>query len=82
MKCTYRTNAICKCPVDDTLDVYAVEISAPLMLKVEDINAALADLRDKTMFQEDLTSALAKALGAAVTTSGWHSGVHTEVSAP
>ena len=82
MICRYSTNAICKCPVDGALDVYGVEITAPVMLKVEDINDALAGLRDKTMFQEDLTSSLAKALGATVKTTGTHSGVYTEVSAP
>lgn len=82
MNFRYVATAVCLCPVDNSLDVYRVEITSPTMIKVEDIKDALEDFRGKKLFQEALTAMLAQSLFATVVTTGCHSGVFTEVSAP
>ena len=65
------------CPVDDKPDHYEAVIECSRVLKVEDIIAAVEALKDKRIFQEQLTQELARAIGANVTTTGYHSGVKT-----
>jgi hypothetical protein len=78
---TYRLRTWARCPVDDSVDVYDVEIEAEF-LQVERILDAVAKYgagedSDEGWFQEDLTRDLAHALSAKVTTVGIHSGVET-----
>lgn len=77
MKVTHRLTATCACPVDGKRDVYAVTVRAARVIKVEDILAEVAELRDARMFQEDMTTHLARALAVEVETVGYHSGVET-----
>ncbi len=67
------------CPVSDQVDCYELFVRAGRLVKVEDILAATAGFNQQKIFQEDLTQALAKALGCEVETRGWHSGVRTTV---
>lgn len=65
------------CPVDKKPDHYEAVIECARVVKVEDILAAVERLKTKRIFQEALTQELARALGAKVTTTGFHSGVKT-----
>lgn len=65
------------CPVDHKPDRYEAVIECTNTVKVEDIVREAGALQAQPMFQEDLTQALARALGAKVTTIGYHSGVKT-----
>ena len=47
--------------------------------QVEKILEKVEQLKDKTMYQEDLTVELARHLCVKVTTIGYHSGVKSEV---
>ncbi len=74
-----RVTAVC--PVDGLPDVYEATVETSRVIRVEDILAAADQLRTERIYQEDLTVRLARALGAQVTTIGWHSGIRTEVIA-
>lgn len=65
------------CPVDGKPDHYEAVVECVRVVKVEDILAAVQQLRDRKVFQEELTQELARTLGAKVTTTGYHSGVKT-----
>ena len=65
------------CPVDRKPDHYDAVVECSGVVKVEDILAAVAGLRLKRIYQEELTQELARQLGAKVTTTGYHSGVKT-----
>lgn len=65
------------CPVDRQPDHYEAVIECSRVLKVEDILAAVERLKGRRIFQEALTQELARAIGAKVTTTGYHSGVKT-----
>jgi NADPH-dependent 7-cyano-7-deazaguanine reductase QueF len=65
------------CPVDGKPDHYEAVIECSRVLKVEDILAAVETLKGQKIFQEQLTQELARAIGAKVTTTGYHSGVKT-----
>lgn len=82
MICKYYLAVTCACPVDDGRDAYWAEFESSVLVKVEDILAAVAPFSDKKVFQEDMTRSLARTLGCKVTTTGMHSGVLTVVSAP
>jgi hypothetical protein len=78
MVCEYVLPLVCRCPVDSTVvDSYTVTVTAAGMIRVEDLVAELDKYRDRVIFQEDVTRALANALGARVETVGSHSGVKT-----
>jgi len=84
MKNTYQIQVRAQCPVNprDT-DLYAFTIESPDMIQVEDIVAFFAaHARKKKVFQEALTRQAAMALGAKVTSEGWHSGVKVICVAP
>lgn len=76
MRVTYTMQFVGRCPVDDAVDVYAVEIASSRMIAVEAIIAAMRGI-DPRQFQEPITEQLAAALRATVTTRGTHSGVQT-----
>jgi NADPH-dependent 7-cyano-7-deazaguanine reductase QueF len=65
------------CPVDGKPDHYEAVVECSRVLKVEDILAAVETLKGQKIFQEQLTQELARAIGAKVTTTGYHSGVKT-----
>jgi len=69
------------CPVDKLPDVYETIVETTSVLPVETIIEVAQSFAERELYQEDLTSEMARRLGATVTTTGWHSGVRTEVSA-
>ena len=85
MKTTHRLTITCRCPIDEsTVDVYdvAISVETDLVLPVESI----LDMKSRiesgpSLFQEQITLALAKDLEASVTTIGRHSGVETTCEA-
>lgn len=82
MICRYSMTVRCGCPVDDLPDVYEVEFENSVLIRVEDILAAVSGFSATKVFQEDLTADLARRLSCRVRTVGYHSGVRTEVEAP
>ena len=84
MKCSYEVEVRAQCPVmpDDT-DVYQFTIESESIVQVERIVEFIgANAGKKHIFQEDLTNKCAVALGARVTSVGWHSGVKVTCVAP
>lgn len=69
-----------RCPVDNTMDVYDVTITARTLVKVEDILAAVGALK-WPLYQEQMTTQLAGVLGCHVRSVGYHSGVKTTCEA-
>lgn len=73
------------CPVNGSVDVYAVTVQTVFDVKVEDILAAAKIMEGERIFQEDFTRRLFSALsafGVIVTTVGTHSGVRTTCQIP
>jgi hypothetical protein len=70
-----------KCPVNGAEDVYSTTIRTRRFVKVEEILAAAAEYKGKSISQEDLTVELAIRLGVEVETIGYHSSVRTTVRA-
>ena len=81
MQVTHSLTIKARCPVDHKIDVYIVEVTSSVVVKVEDILAEADKFKSREIFQEDLTEQLARALGCTVKTVGYHSGVKTEVVA-
>ncbi len=84
MKNTYEIEVRAQCPVmpDDT-DVYHFTIESKSIIEVERIVRFAEDHAGKReVFQEELTNQCAVALGARVTSVGWHSGVKVTCHAP
>jgi hypothetical protein len=84
MRCLYEVAVRAQCPVNaaDT-DLYAFAIESEALIEVEKIVAFFAaHAGAKNVFQEELTRQAAVALGAKVTSIGWHSGVKVTCEAP
>jgi hypothetical protein len=84
MKNPYQLEVRAQCPVNpaDT-DLYTFTIESETLIEVEKIVAFFAtNASKKKVFQESLTRACAVALGAVVTSTGWHSGVKVTCQAP
>ncbi len=81
MKVTYETTFSAICPVDSGPDNYALRVTSRKAIPVESILAALVKASAMKAFQEEITQAIARELGAEVWTGGFHSGVWTEVVA-
>lgn len=64
--------AACTCPADNKPDTYKVIIKSKRMLWTNKIGEALTELASESIAQEEYTARLARKLGAAVTTVGWH----------
>ena len=80
MKVTYETQIVGQCPEDDSTDIYHASFEAEEMVRIEDIQAAIAELPGGAVYQEVLTQDLARSLpNCKVTTVGYHSGVKTTV---
>jgi len=69
------------CPVDGKPDLYDAVLETTCLVYVEDILAALIEVRSLKVPQERLTADLARKLGGTLTTVGYHSGVKTTVTA-
>jgi hypothetical protein len=79
----YEIEVRAKCPVNpDDTDLYAFTIESETLIEVETIIAFFKANAGKEKFQETLTNACAVALGARVTSTGWHSGVKVTCVAP
>lgn len=83
MKVRHKLTVQAKCPVDQKRDVYTCYVYTTTTIKVEDIQAAVAELtkNDAPVFQEQFTQDLHRALAAKVKTIGYHSTVQTVVIA-
>ena len=77
MRVTHSLTITAACPVDGKPDHYDAVVKCNRVLKVEDILAAVEGMKDRKVFQEELTQELARTIGARVTTTGYHSGVKT-----
>jgi hypothetical protein len=84
MQNSYEIEVRAQCPVNpNDTDLYAFTIESEALVEVERIVAFFAANAGKSrVFQEVLTQACAVALGARVTSVGWHSGVKITCSAP
>ena len=81
MRVEYTLTMTAKCPVDQSTDVYEVTVTSDRTIPVEQIRAACRVLGDRPAYQEEITTELAKRLGATVKTVGVHSGVKTVAEA-
>ena len=79
MRVEHTLEVVALCPVDRLPDVYTMTVRASRVVKVEDILAAAAPLAGESLFQEDLTQRMHRALACEVETVGYHSGVRTRV---
>lgn len=79
MRTEYSLDVLATCPADKRPDVYACTIRAHRCIPVEDILKAVESLKDKLLYQEQLTVELHRELRAEVETVGFHSGVRTRV---
>jgi len=78
MAVTYELTVNAKCPVDGTLDTYAVTVRSQRAIAAEDILAAAKKATEgEPVFQEVITERLSRILGESVETVGVHSGVKT-----
>lgn len=82
MLCKYEYQVRAQCPcVPENTDCYQFTIESESMIQVEKI----AEFFDKNaklqnIFQEDLTYKCSVALGAKVTSVGWHHGIKVTCS--
>lgn len=84
MKCSYEIEVRAQCPVVPTdTDIYQFTIESASIIEVEKIVEFVRTNAGKNeVFQEALTNACAVALGAKVTSVGWHSGIKVICEAP
>lgn len=84
MKNTYRIQVRAQCPVNESdTDLYDFVIASEALIEVERIVAFFAEhAGTNKVFQENLTQSCAVTLGAKVTSTGMHSGVHVTCEAP
>lgn len=84
MKCKYEVEVRAQCPVNpaDT-DLYAFTIESESLIEVEKIVEFFkTNGGAQKVFQEALTQQCAVAIGAKVTSVGYHSGVKVTCIAP
>lgn len=80
-KTIHKTHMFAECPKGAS-DYYEVEFHVEnKVIAVEDIQATIAKVTKRTIYQEDLTASLANRLGCKVVTYGIHSGFKTECTA-
>lgn len=77
MQNRYEIEVRAQCPVNPSdTDLYAFTVESSSIIEVEKIIEFFAkNAREKEIFQEELTRRASVALGAKVTSVGWHSGV-------
>lgn len=80
----YELSVRAQCPVNPSdTDLYAFVIESAELIQVERILEFFAtNAGQQQVFQEELTRRCAVALGASVTSSGFHSGIKVTSSAP
>lgn len=81
MKCRYETQMRAICPITNGIDFYEVIVERDELIPVEEMQPII-DRHAIKAFQEVITSQLAAALKATVTTIGYHSGIKTTCIAP
>ncbi len=81
MNCQYRLSIEARCPVDNMPDRYELMLESPTPIGVESVLAFVAGYRKKKIFQEALTQLVARRFNCRAITTGFHSGVHTTVTA-
>lgn len=79
MKVIHKLQITAICPVDNLPDVYECTITARRIIKVEDILAAVEEVKAKPAFQEEICQELHRKLACKVRLIGYHSGVETKV---
>src|SRR5215831_11952034 len=79
MLCTYEVVVRAVCPVDDSNDEYNATLESPHQIMCERIVEVVRSFETVKQTQEQITEAIAIALGCKVTTVGYHSGVRTTV---
>ena len=84
MKNVYEIEVKAQCPVNPTdTDLYAFTLESDGLIEVEKIAAFFKKHGGKNkLFQEVLTQMCAVALGAKVTSVGYHSGIKVTCTAP
>jgi hypothetical protein len=84
MICKYEIEVRAQCPVNPSdTDLYSISIESESLIEVEKIAEFFAkNASNKNVFQEALTQQCAVALGARVTSVGWHSGIKVTCVAP
>lgn len=84
MRNVYVVEVRAQCPVNaEDTDLYSFRIESEAMIEVEKIVAFFSKRAGRRkVFQETLTRQCAVALGARVTSIGYHSGVKVVCSAP
>jgi hypothetical protein len=75
----HTVEVVSRCPVDGAPDVYVLTVRAARVVRVEAILAEVVKCADLTLFQEEPTQRLHRALACEVETIGYHSGVRTRV---
>jgi len=83
MLCRYELTLAAICPVDQSTDYYAVVVESGAEIRCEKLVAFANTWRIHKATQEVITAAMAEAFpDATITTTGFHSGVRTVVTAP
>ena len=84
MKNTYEIQVRAQCPVNPSdTDLYDFTIQSDVIIEVEKIaEFFIKNAGTAKVFQEVLTGQCAVALGARVTSTGWHSGIKVTCEAP
>lgn len=74
MEVTHKFRLVCRCPVNDDVDVYECAVTVYRLVRCEDVLAAAERHAGTKVFQEALTQALADELRGTVETRGTHVG--------
>lgn len=78
---TYTIHHRANCPNGQLADTYKITIRSEETIMVEDIHATLA-AAPEMIYQEDLATLLRANLGAEVSVTGWHHGIHIKSHRP
>lgn len=79
MRVKHKLQITSICPVDGKADVYECTVTTGRVLSVEEILAAVAAMKDRSAYQEEICQELHRRLACKVRLVGYHSGVRTEV---
>ena len=70
----YQFKLVCRCPNDESVNIYDVEIQSQEMIEVEEFSKFQDKIYDDVLFQEDVFELL-KELYQNVQIVGYHNGV-------
>lgn len=76
----YRTKFFARCPANDCIIDYSLAIHTGTMIRVEEINAELAEI--KSGYHEDIADRLCARFGGSQTIKATHHGVDIETIRP